>query len=403
MFVWGTLAAVPGNMRPAQIDAMKPSSRLRPEDIARFRLRRHHLLEEPPADAVTLCRDVCGVQAQVMSAAYLQLWARNHAISKAEISHALWQTRTLVKTSLMRQTLHLIPADEFALYIAALRPSRVAQALRAMARCGVDREEGEALTPLIMDALSQAPLGRAAIAAAVRPKVSKRVRVFMENSWSMIRIPIAEGQICYGAGEGNEVVYVRTDRWLPNASRPKNKMSVTEAQCALFRKYLRAYGPATPADFSHWAGIPMQEAKALGPLLESELVDVFVDQKRCLLLREDLDELQKDAKGKVCIRLLPNFDTYLLAHHDKEHLLSKENYKRVYRNQGWISAVVLVDGEIAGVWSYKPRGKKLAVEVEPFGKLSKVTRAGIEREAGSLAAFFERELKLKIVEGRARL
>src|ERR1700730_15699147 len=134
MFVLGNVN-VPCEMRLLQRDEMKPSSHLRPKDIARCRLRRHHLLDEPPADAVTLCRDVCGVQAQVMSAAYLQMWARNHVISKDEISRALWQTRTLVKTSLMRQTLHLIPADEFALYLAALRPSRVAQALRAMARC----------------------------------------------------------------------------------------------------------------------------------------------------------------------------------------------------------------------------------------------------------------------------
>ena len=37
-------------------------------------------------------------------------------------------------------------------------------------------------------------------------------------------------------------------------------------------------------------------------------------------------------------------DPYLLAHRDKDHLLSAEHYKRVYRNQGWISPVVLIDG-----------------------------------------------------------
>src|SRR5437764_10498489 len=140
--------------------------------IANFRLRRHHLLNDAdaPADAVAICRDMCGVQAQVMSAAYLQLWTRNHAITRSETEDALWKTRTLVKTSLMRQTLHLIPADEFSLYIAALKPSRLAQALRVMARFGISREEAESITPLIMDSLTAGPLRRAAIAAAVRPK-----------------------------------------------------------------------------------------------------------------------------------------------------------------------------------------------------------------------------------------
>ena len=46
----------------------------------------------------------------------------------------------------MRQTLHIIPSDEFPLYIAAQRPSRVAQGLRVMARFGIEAEEADATT-----------------------------------------------------------------------------------------------------------------------------------------------------------------------------------------------------------------------------------------------------------------
>lgn len=161
----------------------KTPSRIRTEEAANFRLRRHHLLDDPPQgqDAVTICRDMCGVQAQVMSAAYLQLWTRNHAITRAEIESPLWKTRSLLKTSLMRQTLHLIPTDEFAIYISALRPTRLAQAMRVMDRCGITREESEGIIPRIMDILSAGPLSRPAIAAAIRPKASKRVRFWMEN------------------------------------------------------------------------------------------------------------------------------------------------------------------------------------------------------------------------------
>ena len=94
------------------------------EQIHAFRLRRHHLLDQSAKDLVTICRDVCGVQAQIMSAAQLQLWARNHAITPEMVNDALWKTRSLVKTSLMRQTLHLVPADEFPLYIAAHKKTR---------------------------------------------------------------------------------------------------------------------------------------------------------------------------------------------------------------------------------------------------------------------------------------
>jgi hypothetical protein len=373
--------------------------------IANFRLRRNHLLrnDDAAADAVTISRDMCGVQAQVMSAAYLQLWARNHALTRSEIEDALWKTRTLVKTSLMRQTLHLIPADEFPLYIAALRPSRVAQALRTMARFGISREEGESITPLIMDALSAGPLRRPAIAAVVRPKVSKRARAWMEACWSMIRIPVAEGSICYGRGEGNEIVFIRTDQWLKDRSikdqrLPKLKVesvAVTQAQCEIFRKYLRAYGPASLHDFAHWSGISMQEVKPLLPLLQAELAEIPGEKKNCWLLPEDVAALNKSSARETCVRLLPIFDSYLLAHREKDHLLSMQHYKHVYRNQGWISPVVLVDGAIAGVWSHKIQNKKLFVEVDPFGRLTRTQRAAIKREAEALAVFFESKLDLK--------
>jgi len=373
----------------------KTPSQTRIEAIATFRLRRHHLLEDPAQeqDAVTICRDMCGVQAQVMSAAYLQLWTRNRAITRPEIESTLWKTRTLVKTSLMRQTLHLIPTDEFPLYIAALRPSRFAQAMRVMDRCGITRDESEALIPLIMETLSAGPLSRPAIAAAIRPKASKRVRFWMENSWSLVRLPVAEGLVCYGRGEGNATVFIRVDHWLPKLKL--ELMSATEAQCTLLRKYLRAYGPATLTDFSHWSGIPMQEVKSLRALLEPELAEMLGDKKNCLLLREDVAVLNGCPAPKASIRLLPNFDSYLLAHREKDHLLSAKHYKRVYRNQGWISPVVLIDGVVTGIWSHKLQGKKLLVNIEPFGKLSKAERAGIEEESESLARFFESGLHLQ--------
>ena len=56
---------------------------------------------------------------------------------------------------------------------------------------------------------------------------------------------------------------------------------------------------------------------------------------------------------------------------------------------------MLIDGAIAGVWSHKVQGKRLLVNVEPFGKLSKTERAGVKREAANLALFFESELDLK--------
>ena len=76
--------------------------------------------------------------------------------------------------------------------------------------------------------------------------------------------------------------------------------------------------------------------------------------------------LQSASFSQNSVHLLPYFDVYLLAHRFKEHFLKPQFYKRVYRNQGWISPVVLINGEIAGVWSYKLSRKAAEIEIELF-------------------------------------
>jgi hypothetical protein len=115
------------------------------------------------------------------------------------------------------------------------------------------------------------------------------------------------------------------------------------------------------------------------------------------LLREDVAVLGESPRARTCIRLLPSFDSYLLAHRDKDHLVSAKHYKRVYRNQWWISPVVLTDGVVAGVWSHKLQSKSLLVRIESFGKPSRGARAEIEQEAGRLALFFDSDLELQFV------
>src|SRR4051812_36367626 len=85
-------------------------------------MERQHLARRA-SDALAVVSDLCGLHAQVMSSAQLQLWARVEHTPAVE--DLLWRERLLVKTWAMRGTLHLLRADELALYVgaqAALRP-----------------------------------------------------------------------------------------------------------------------------------------------------------------------------------------------------------------------------------------------------------------------------------------
>jgi hypothetical protein len=173
------------------------------------------------------------------------------------------------------------------------------------------------------------------------------------------------------------------DHWLARQKR----ISEEEAKQLLLRRYLGAYGPATVSDFSKWSGMLMKEASPLWRAFDSDLIEVSIGDKKASVLREDREQLSNAILREPVLRVLPSFDPYLLAHAEKDHLVDRAFYKRVYRDQGWISPVLLLNGRVIGIWSATPRGKGGPFDLELFQKVSKATRAKIEEETASLAEF----------------
>lgn len=354
--------------------------------VAAFRLARHHLARRDSKNPATVCRDVCGIQAQVMSAARLALWARVPGIERSAIDTALWKDREFVKTYAMRGTLHLLATDDFPVYISAMKASRTRQSLAVMARYGVTEKEAFEARDAAVQGLRFRPMPRRELSKQVlsQIKVGRKARLWFERaSWGVFRLAIIEGLVCHGPNQGQEATVVRVSEWLPK----QRNVSERDAQRILLRRYLSAYGPATLRDFSKWAGLSAPEGKAIGELLQDECVEVEVENEKALILRNDLKQLQSSALAEDAVRLLPNFDCFLLAHAVTDHLVHARHYKRVYRNQGWISPVVLRNGKVIGVWSTTRRGKLWTLEVEPFERFGKSVRAKVEEEAASLGRF----------------
>jgi len=366
--------------------------------VAAFRLARHHLVDRTSADLVKVCRDVCGIQAQVMSSAAMACWTRMPGITPDAIHSALWKRRTLIRTSCMRQTLHLLPSDDFSIYIAALKRSRLAALMRGMARFGMTAKDVDALNGLVMEALRSGPRSQRDLTVEIRPKLNKRIQAWMERFWSIFRPAVVEGLICYGpeaggeAGKRSDVVFVRVDQWLPK----HKEVDELHAQQILLRGYLRSYGPATVQDFSFWSGISMKESREIWNSLASETADVSIEGSKMSILCRDLQELADSHLDEQSVRLLPGFDPYLLAHAKKDHMVSDRRYKRVYRNQGWITPVILVDARIAGIWSFVKKGKTLSLQAELFEKSPKSLRTRIHDEAASLGKFLNTSVSVEL-------
>src|SRR6476620_11421011 len=91
-------------------------------EVCAHRLLRQHLVEPAPAsDMAEMVGAVCGIQAQVITAAELAIGARVESVTQQDVREAIRERHSLVKTYGPRGTLHLLPAAELSLWMAAMR------------------------------------------------------------------------------------------------------------------------------------------------------------------------------------------------------------------------------------------------------------------------------------------
>ena len=370
-----------------------PVASLTWDQVAAWRMARHHLTERVTADRMlSVVGDICGLQAQVMSAAELALWARVDGLTPNAVARALWDDRTLVKTWAMRGTLHLLPSAEYPLWQAALTTYRHYLRPSWSRYFGVTHDELLQVLEAVGVALDGQQLTRDALAVEVArntglPHLGEKLRA----SWGMLLKPAAfRGLLCFAPSVGQNVRFTRPDSWLPASPT----VDAAEAIPNVLRRFLGAYGPATRDDFARWWATPPPAAEKLLRGLGDEAAIVDVEGTPAWMLARHIADAASAAPAHA-VRLLPAFDPYVLgASRHVRQLLPGPFESRVSRAQGWISPVLLVDGRIEGVWRHEKKGSRVGVVIEPFVPQPTWVQPAAEAEAERLAAYLGGKLEL---------
>ena len=365
-------------------------------------MHRHFLDRRARAgNLLAVASRLCGLHAQVMSSAELTAWARIEDLDRQAVQRALWDDRTLVKTWAMRGTLHLLPADELPLWRAAL--SANPQFLKPKSwqtNFGITVDELDRFTEAVGDALNDRMLTRKELAEELTrltgsPAFSAKLT---ENSWgTMLRPAAFTGRLCFGPSLGQRVQFTHPDSWLAAAKnlaklRTAAKMDSQEATAVVARRFLAAYGPATYRDLGRWWGAGVSKVKHWIAALGKDACEVDLDGTPAWMLTADARRV-RDLPLNRSVRLLPGFDQYVVtAACHTEHLMPGDFRGRVFRPQGWISPILLVNGRMDGVWRHEIKGNRVEVTIEPFIKTPSWARRAAGEEAERLAAFLGRAL-----------
>ena len=362
-----------------------------PQVIGR-RLERHHLLAPAPAgDLVKVASDICGAHAQVAASAELMLGVRLQGVTRQDVRRALWEQRTLVKTVGLRGTLHLLPADEVPMWMAANRLRFDAEE-RRLARVGIGRDELHAVAAAIAEIVGPTPTSRPELERELEARVGgwavTRNAGWLNTykNWPMaLGWAAANGTVCYGPGDGGRSTFVGLDGWTG-----WRDLEPSEGGRFALRRFLRAYGPSTHAEFSRWFALEPAITRNLFESLRDELMEVDVEGTRRWMLADDR-EASAEAHPEA-VNLVPHFDVYVVGSHPRTELMGAESPVRAL-SPGTAApfAVLLVGGRVSGVWERRQKGKRLQVRIDSFQPLSRRQRASIEGQAARIAQILEKE------------
>ena len=330
------------------------------------RLAQHGLARPFPSGTglAEVAAAVSGVHAQVLSAAEVSAALRVEGATRDDVRRALWEDRTLVKTFGPRGTVHLLPAAHLGRWMAALGALPWRNAFPDGVRMTDDETRtvvaaiGAALRgrDLTVDELTEA-IGDLAGAWAAEPVMPAFQTLWPR--WRQVTDRAAyAGVLCYGPDRARKVTYARP----PDAD------------------------PVEPGSTPAWAA----ERMAAHPTL----VRMELDGEQAY----DLPGAAYDGPPAEGVRLLPYFDAFVVGSRPRHLLFPGRARERalVPSGQAGNYPVLLVDGEVAGVWHQKRSGRKVAVTVEPLSRLSKARVAQLDDQVARLGAIVDAEATLTI-------
>jgi hypothetical protein len=356
-----------------------PTGRIDPARLARLRAATQ-LIHRPASarDPAEIARSIAGAQAQDVYAGPLTFRSRSRRLTAADITRARTEERSLLRAWVMRRTVHLIPTDDAGWWLPLFEPIFERWSRRRLAQLGMPAGQEEKALRVIAKALeSEGPLTRPEAAARV---VEAGVELNESTRLHIIGLAVTSGVACLGPDRGRTTCLVRREDWLGQAPPFERDRALAE----LARRYLSAFAPATDRDFAYWSGLPLRDVRAGLESIAGEIEEVRVGDEVMLAMRGGLPRLP----GKGQVRMLGNFDTYLLGWKDREFSVTGEHAIHVKEGGGgWIRPVVLEDGIVVGGWRSSRKGGRLEISLN----LSKTERdrleANIDAEVADIGRF----------------
>ena len=355
---------------------MKPD-RLSSAQLGRATLARQMLLEREHVATPEAVERLCGMQAQEPKPPFIGLWSRLAGFRRDDLHESLHR-RDVVRGTLMRATLHLTSARDYAALRAPLQPV-MTQAMGALGQRAEGMEVAEVL-PVARALLLEEPRSFNELRGLLVerfPGVNPRALGFaVRMHLPLVMVP-SQDRWAFPSVAG----FTLAETWLGEPLRDD------AGPQGLALRYLAAFGPATAADAQTWSGLRGMRAvlEDLRPRLR-----VFRDERGRALF--DLPEAPRPAEDVPAPpRFLPEFDNLVLSHADRTRVLADEHRAAVVTRNLRVRATFLSEGRVGGTWDVERTGTRATLHVRPFAALPGSAARALAAEGEALVRFVEED------------
>jgi hypothetical protein len=363
--------------------------------------RRHALAPQhrvPDAHAATRAMTV--LHATEPATPYLSLFARIDSFARADMEHALFESKSLVKQLAMRRTLFVFPRD---LLPAALSAPSERVARQEFAKLVKDlhgggiTDDGKAWLEAARQAVLQKLAGRRELSAKdLRESLSElsgRVSWYEHKPYGNVQ-HIAPRVLTWMGATGdlvrghngshwriNRNLWARMDEWL---DEPIAGVDAREGYAQLVERYLRAFGPVTETDLVWWFGATKGAMRQA--LDDLRAVKVRLERAQTgWVLPDDVDP---EPPVEPWAAVLPALDPTALGWKERDFYLAPDFYSAIFDWSGNCGTTAWWDGQIVGAYVQDCAGRiELIVPRDP----GPTGRAALQTEAERLGDWLDGE------------
>lgn len=358
-----------------------------PREIAFLRLKNQQLASTDFHTPKQLVGWMGAMQAQDYTQAKWAIGVRMPHLTEDQVEDA-FNKGEIIRTHVMRPTWHFVSADDI-YWMLELTSPQIRAVLNSRHReLGITEFLVNKCYLVIEEAISSSEHQSLTREELLQELARAGIPTDLQRaSHFMLRAEI-DGIVCSGPIRKKKQTYALLSKRVPG----RKTLAKDDALARLAKNYFMSHGPATIADFTWWSGLSVTNARKGLEAIKNELVSIKIASDT--YWHSGLSS--KTEKLPTSVYLLPAYDEFLISYKNRSASITETDHKKAISSNGIFRPVVLVNGQISGLWKKVIKKGSIIIETNYFRPHNKTEEQAIAKAASLFSDYSEKKTELQL-------